>query len=105
VTLSQGSISPEVATIREIKSKYLHAFHQSTETLRERYPEIKGFEAVHLGKGEDGDTPDIQKVLDFVAKRQENIQAVVKVYTENQIPIGLWHVVWAATSAKRGRYW
>ena len=88
VTLSEGSISPEVATIREIKSKYLHAFHQSAETLRERYPEIKGFEAVHLGTGEDGGTPDIQKVLDFVAKRQENIQAIVKVYTENQIPIG-----------------
>jgi hypothetical protein len=88
VTLSEGSISPEVATILEIKSKYLHAFHQSAETLRQRYPEIKGFEAVHLGNGEDGSVPDIQKVLDFVAKRQESIQAIVKAYTENQVPIG-----------------
>ena len=87
VMLSEGSISPEVATIRELKSKYLYAFHQSAETFQVRYPEVKGFEAVHLGK-EDGSTPDIQKVLDFVAKRQENIQAIVKVYTENQIPIG-----------------
>jgi len=88
VTLSEGSISPEVATIREIKSKYLHAFHHSAETLQVRYPEIRGFEAVHLGKNEDGSTPDIQKVLDFVARRQEKLQAIVKVYTENQIPIG-----------------
>jgi hypothetical protein len=111
VTLSEGSIAAEIGTVLEVKSKYLHAFHQSAEALPVRYPEVKGFEAVHLAKAGDESTPDIQRLLDVVEKRHKGIHSVVQVYSDHAIPIGALarhlgcnvYEAWAGLLGREGR--
>ena len=84
ILFRESQVSPEPGRIVEIKSKYLHAFHECGEILQTRYPEVKGFEAVHLPKGEEA---GIKKILDQVGRQHDAQRQAIKVYQENPIPV------------------
>jgi len=90
VLISQGDISETKVTVVEIKSKYVHALHESLELLPERFADTRGIERVAVKTGTDEETREsIQKMLDAVSKRSEWVTQAEKFYRESRFTIGV----------------
>lgn len=69
-------------TIKEIKSKYLHLFHDITRTLQDQFPDNGSFYTLKIV----GD--DITPILESVRERRKAIERLEKIYLEGPMPIG-----------------
>ena len=89
ITLKESPMYTEQGTITEIKSKYLHAFHESAKLLEVRYPEQAGaFITVKLPEGQAGVKALLEKLGDQQDKRQQTVGEAEALYRNNLIPIG-----------------
>lgn len=89
VLLKESSMSTESGTVVEIKSKFLHAFHESAKTLEVRFPEqAGGFVSVHLPEGEAG----VKQLLDKLGRQQDQQQKAARqaeeLYQSHHLPVG-----------------
>lgn len=67
--------------IEEIKSKYLHLFHDLSHTIQDRFPDSAAFWSVTI-KGDD-----LSPILESVRARQAQIERVEALYRENPMPL------------------
>lgn len=89
ITLKESPMSSEQGTVTEIKSKYLHAFHESAKLLEVRYPEqAGGFITVKLPEGQAGVKTLLEKLGDQEDRRQQAVGEAETLYRNNCIPIG-----------------
>ncbi|MFZ1681902.1 MAG: hypothetical protein WAT70_12860 [Rhizobiaceae bacterium] len=72
---------PQVWRITQIKSRYLHAFHDITEHFNERFPDHQGFWKITT----HGD--DISELLAVVQKQGEDRDRKLLLYHEKSIPL------------------
>jgi len=73
------------ATIKWIKTKTLHALHDTLENFNNRYPEARGLERVRVESTPGGFEPMLEKVRD----RHDAIQEVQKLYEAGTMPLAL----------------
>jgi hypothetical protein len=89
VLLKESPMSSEQGVITEIKSKYVHAFHESGKVLEVRYPDQAGaFVAMKMKPGEEG----VKELLTKLEKQQDEQQQVItqahSLYASHPLPIG-----------------
>lgn len=89
VLLKESPMSSEEGTITEIKSKYIHAFHESGKMLEVRYPEqAGGFVSMKMSPGEEG----AKELLVTLGKQQDERNKVIEqahsLYASHPLPIG-----------------
>jgi hypothetical protein len=82
-------MSSEEGVITEIKSKYVHAFHESGKMLEVRYPEqAVGFVSMKMKPGEEG----VKELLATLGKQQDERNRIVEqahsLYASHPLPIG-----------------
>lgn len=71
-----------VWTVAEIKSKYLHLFHEITRTLQDQFPENGSFYSITMV----GD--DVTPLLESLRKRRSSIERLEDQYRDNPMPLG-----------------
>lgn len=71
-----------VWTVAEIKSKYLHLFHEITRTLQDQFPNNGSFYSVTMV----GD--DITPLLESLRERRSSIERLEDQYRDNPMPLG-----------------
>lgn len=71
-----------VWTVAEIKSKYLHLFHEITRTLQDQFPDNGSFYSVTMV----GD--DITPLLESLRERRSSIERLEDQYRDNPMPLG-----------------
>ena len=89
VLLKESPISSEEGVITEIKSKYVHAFHESGKVLEVRYPDqADGFVSIKMKPGEEG----VKEFLTKLEKQQDDRKQVIaqahSLYASHPLPIG-----------------
>lgn len=89
VLLKQSNMSTEHGTVTEIKSKYVHAFHESGKVLEVRYPEQSGgFISMKVAPGEAGAKELLQKLGEQQDEQRRVFQQAEALYQTNPLPIG-----------------
>jgi len=89
VILKQSSMSTEEGTITEIKSKYVHALHESANVFEVRFPEEAGaFFSLKLKEGEQGVRELLQKLGAQEDARRKVFQEANALYMSNPLTIG-----------------
>ena len=89
VLLKESSLSSERGTIDTIKSKYLHAFHESAKVLEVRFPEQAcKFISLKLPEGPEGIKELFQKLGEDEDRREQRNRLVLSLYRNNPLPIG-----------------
>ncbi len=71
-----------VWTVAEIKSKYLHLFHEITRTLQDQFPSNGSFYSITMV----GD--DITPLLESLRERRSSIERLEDQYRDNPMPLG-----------------
>ncbi|MGO4917156.1 PIN domain-containing protein [Pseudogemmobacter sp. W21_MBD1_M6] len=71
-----------VWTVSEIKSKYLHLFHEITRTLQDQFPNNGSFYSVTMV----GD--DVTPLLKSLRERRSSIERLEDQYRDNPMPLG-----------------
>ena len=90
ITLKESPMSSEQGTVTEIKSKYLHAFHESAKLLEVRYPEqAGGFITMKLPEGQAGVKALLEKLGNQQDRREQTVGEAEALYRSNCIPIAL----------------
>jgi tetratricopeptide (TPR) repeat protein len=89
VVLKESSMSVEEGTIVAIKSKYLHAFHESGRVVEVRFPEQAGkFISLKVPDGPEGIRDLFRKLGEQQDEQQDRERKALTLYRENPIPIG-----------------
>tara|TARA_R110002167_G_scaffold77944_8_gene216087 strand:- start:17397 stop:21308 length:3912 start_codon:yes stop_codon:yes gene_type:complete len=88
VPLKSGAPEVTKGRIVEIKSKFLHACHESAAILEVNFPEIEGFVAFKFPKGEEGARMAAESIMDEVNKSSYVSQAALDVYLAGRTTIG-----------------
>lgn len=76
------------ATVIEVKSKYIHACHESAGILEVNFPEVKGFVAFRFPKGEEGARVAVESILDQIGKSHDAHQAALGFYLGGKTSLG-----------------
>ncbi len=69
-------------TVAEIKSKYLHLFHELTRTLQDQFPDNGSFYSVTIVDD------DITPILESLRQRRSSIERLEESYRDNPMPLG-----------------
>lgn len=69
-------------TVKEIKSKYLHLFHEITRTLQDQFPDNGSFYSVTMVDD------DVTPLLESVRARRKHIEFLEETYCDQLIPLG-----------------
>jgi len=89
VVLKDSPMSKEEGLVTEIKSKYLHAFHESGQVLEVRYPDqAGGFISMNLPPGEEGAKELLDKLRRQDDERKKAIAHAHSLYASQPLPIG-----------------
>jgi tetratricopeptide (TPR) repeat protein len=90
VVIKEGLHEEETGTVVEVKSKYLHALHETFQVYEKIFPGTGGLWMFHVGEpAQDGETPKgLQNILDSVSKQQERGSQLEQFYTEGKLSIG-----------------
>jgi predicted Zn-dependent protease/transcription elongation GreA/GreB family factor len=91
VILRETPISKDVGKIKEIKSKYLYAFHESLAIFEKLFPEAPGLWGVKVEPAkEEGQLPEYLKLFfEQISKQQDWIQQLEQMYIQQKITIGV----------------
>ena len=71
----------EIWTIKEVKPRWLQAFHYLSETFNQRFPSSGSFSYMTVEKD------DIEPILELVRHNSERINVQTNLYLENDLPI------------------
>jgi tetratricopeptide (TPR) repeat protein len=90
VVISDSSFCQTNVTITEIKSKYVHALHQSLSLIPVRFDQTPGLKrmSVQASAGGEGSDEAVRAILDMVTERDKLIREAEKLYMEGRAPIG-----------------
>ncbi|MFG6501547.1 tetratricopeptide repeat protein [Sulfitobacter sp. 1A15106] len=69
-------------TVREIKSKYLHLFHEITRTLQDQFPDNGSFYSMTIVDD------DVTPILESVQARRKSVERLEENYREHPMPLG-----------------
>ena len=87
IILVDSDFSKEIWIIKEIKSKFIHALHESMDILNKQFPEDKTFQKVNIIDN------DVRKTLDLLTKdydeREKSFNEIINYYKEGKITIGI----------------
>ena len=87
VILIDNEFAKETWTIKEIKSKFIHALHESMAIFNKQFPEDKSLQKVNVLKN------DVRKTLDLLTKdydeREKSFNEIISYYKKGEITIGL----------------
>lgn len=87
--LKESMMGSEQGTVEGIKSKYVHAFHESSRILEVRFPDqAMGFCSFTLAEGEEGVRDLLRKLESQQDERQKASLTTDEVYLKNSLPIG-----------------
>jgi len=110
VLLKESEFARECGKIIGIKSKYVHALHESLSLFPKVFPDTPGLIGVRAGTaGETGETPPgLQPILNLVTKQHDVHLKVQQFYKEGTLTIGAFAnlvgksvlEVWAGLMAK-----
>jgi tetratricopeptide (TPR) repeat protein len=91
VLIEESQFSAEYGKIREIKSKYVYACHESISLVPKIFPDISGIWSIKVGSIVEGGkfTEGFQKILDMITSQYETLKKVEQFYREKKIPIGV----------------
>jgi hypothetical protein len=80
VEIPGGLSQPDTATIREIQTKYARAFQDCLDLFRERFPEARFIQRLHVGSGDEFDpTPIVASLM----QRREYVEKCFEFYKKN----------------------
>jgi tetratricopeptide (TPR) repeat protein len=90
VVLKEGLHEEEMATVTELKSKYLYALHETFEVYEKMFPDAGGLWMFHIGEPQQfGETPKgFKNILKSVSKQQERGSQVEQFYNEGKLSLG-----------------
>lgn len=90
VVLKEGLHSPEMGKIVEIKSKYVHALHETISVFEKMFPGTDGLWAVHVGTpSESSEIPKgFKSILDSISARQDRGHEIERYYKQGNLTIG-----------------
>lgn len=89
VEIKKGSVTTHLATIREVKSKYLHAFHESLRLFETLFPTAPGLERIDLRKKDSTEGEiDVEPILKTVKDRQTAVNEMLEMYRAGKLTIG-----------------
>lgn len=87
--LKESMMGSEQGIVEEIKSKYVHAFHESGRMLEVRFPdEAQGFCSFKMAEGEECVRELIRRLETQQNERQKASRIVDEMYLKNPFPIG-----------------
>lgn len=88
VNLPYG-VSTEQVTVREIKSKYVYALHETMDAYQWRFPDTPGIWRGRIQVDAADEAVDgLRPVLDMLDHRYEGIHEAERFYREGKLPIG-----------------
>jgi tetratricopeptide (TPR) repeat protein len=105
VPLRPGALTERGASIKDIKSHYVHAFQSILTNFPDRHPDNVHLQAFRIP--ENPSLHDLQPFADIAAKRQEQVAKALDTYAANWLPLGviasgtrtsLAHVYWLVAS-------
>lgn len=89
VLLKESPMSSEEGVITEIKSKFVHAFHESDKVFEVCYPDqAGGFVSMKMKPGEEGVKEFLTKLERQEDERKQDINQAHSWYASNPLPIG-----------------
>jgi tetratricopeptide (TPR) repeat protein len=90
VAVSEGPPMPRIVVIREIKSKFVHALHDSVGKFGLLFPNSTEFRTVRFPKGDDPAEmrKALQAILDQVAEHDDTVRGLLGFYKEHLVPVG-----------------
>ena len=89
VVLKETPFSKEQGVITEIKSKFVHAFHQSSSWFEVRYPEHSGgFFAANVEPSKEGAAELLKQLSKQQEQQERNVVDAFSLYASNPLPIG-----------------
>ena len=87
--LGQNLRGAEIGKITAIKSKYVHALHESFHKFPRLFPDTPALGSIKLDDSHDTDDSEkIQPILDFITEQHKASLQVENLYKQNPIPIG-----------------
>lgn len=86
----ENQFSKEIAKIKEIKSKFVYALHESLRLFEKLFPDISGFWGIKVGKPQKtGDLPEgFQLILDEINRKYETSLKIKQAYKEGKLTVG-----------------
>ncbi len=88
--LQQNLVSQQIGTITAIKSKYVHALHESFRKFPELFPDNPGLGSIKLGDTHDTDDSEkLRPLFDLIDRQDEASRQIEKFYKEYTPPIGV----------------
>ena len=93
VTLKDTGPAPEKVKIKEIKSRFVYALHDSLNNFSGRFPTATGLWGVKVQsttqKEKNGTPPkDLQVILDQISKHDDYIKRIEEFYKDGKLTIG-----------------
>jgi tetratricopeptide (TPR) repeat protein len=83
----ETELSKDIMVINNIKSKYIHAFHESMELFNIQFPEDKSFQKVTI---ENNDVTKVLNILSKNSKEQEiTFNQILDYYKKGRITVGI----------------
>jgi len=80
---------PVIVQVVEVKSKYLHALHESMRTFQQLFPDTPGLWSVPVSYGNgSNDEPDFQPLFDMISARHSQMLEVRELYRKGMLTIG-----------------
>jgi len=90
IILRHNRFTHEVGKIIEIKSKYIHAFHESLKIIERFFPETEGITSIRIKppNNEEEKAKGLQPILDIVSERSNIITTIEQFYKQRKVSIG-----------------
>jgi tetratricopeptide (TPR) repeat protein len=91
ISLSQGAYQEEII-IKEIKSKFVHAFHEVLEAYQIEFPATSGIRRipVQFSVGDsDSVMKGLQPIFNMIDRRSKYINEAERLYQNGKLPIGV----------------
>jgi len=88
--LRQNKFTRETGRIIEIKSKYVHAFHESPKIIERFFPDTEGITSISFKPPNDEEEKEkeLQPILNLVSERSNLVSTIEKLYKNRKISIG-----------------
>jgi tetratricopeptide (TPR) repeat protein len=92
VEINDSGPTKQTAKIKEIKSKYVYALHESLNNFNSLFPEAEGLWGIQVDTSEQKDGKEIPKgiqtMLDQISKRDSFIHKVEQFYKDGKLTVG-----------------
>ncbi|WP_148306266.1 PIN domain-containing protein [Gemmatirosa kalamazoonensis] len=85
VTLHAETVSEKTFRVAELKSAFLHVFHDAMLAFQTRFPGTPGLQMIHVGEGDAFDPTPLVRLL---AQREAHERAIFAMYRERRAPLG-----------------